>query len=420
MSLVSRIYIIDKMHFHKSVKKEDYLTKRTLKLKDNYIETIHCNICNIYMCSRMQFENEYKNKIDNRYFRLIKEKDYIVDSCYEETKLNNIKLNKNSSFTKEHQNHKKEIKKITYQNEQLKFNYCIDCNTYGIDDLYYEMIKDNKKIKLQEKDISILLNNENNYDIRENFNYNHHNHTIIKRTVIIDNETYQISYCKNCDVYSLSEKIFYKYFSNDYKGTLYKENSIEENEPIEFLIKINDFKCSVENHPIEEICAVVNVLNIKTKEIQKIEINAFYCKNCNVYFIYESEYNKLLKYGIPTCPICEEIKFFSDQSGFESYNTESILRRFGYNVNAQDNLSSLKRQSILSMILKYGIMDKNQVISHLTFLYNTKKYQKNMQQALSKWDADINFVYSFPSKNIRKVEIGAFRKRKRVKKHEKL
>lgn len=421
MTLVSRIYIIDKMHFHKSVKNQEYLTKRTLKLKNNYLETIYCDICNIYMCSRMQFEKEYKNKIDNRFFRMIKEKDYIIDTCYEEPKLNNIKLNKISSFEKEHRNHKIEIKELEYQNCKLKFHYCISCNVYAVDDLYYEMISENKKIKLQEKDVYIKLNNENNFDIREKFHQNHQNHSIIKRVVEIDGEKYKIDYCETCDVYLLQSKIFYKHFSSDFKGKLIKDSVIDEkeNEKIEFLIKINDFKCSMKNHPIEDICAVVNVFDKKIEEIKQVEINAFYCKFCKVYFIYEREYNKLLKYGIPTCPICEEIKYFSDQAGFETYNEESTLRRFGYNVNAQDDLSALKRQKILSIILENGVMSKNQILSHLSFLYNTKKNQKNMQKALSKWNEDISYVHTYQPKNIRKVEVGAFRKRKR-KKYEKL
>ena len=69
---------------------------------------------------------------------MIKEKDYIIDTCYEEPKLNNIKLNKISSFEKEHRNHKIEIKELEYQNCKLKFHYCISCNGNCIHLNYYK------------------------------------------------------------------------------------------------------------------------------------------------------------------------------------------------------------------------------------------------------------------------------------------
>ena len=64
------------------------------------------------------------------------------------------------------------------------------------------------------------------------------------------------------------------------------------------------------------------------------------------------------------------------------------------------------------MILDNGIMDKNSVMSHLHYLYSSRKNQVIMQSAVSKWKQDITFVSGYNIENNRKVTVGAFRVKK--------
>ena len=413
MSSISRIFLIDKMHKHSGVK-VNYLFESQLKFNDLKINAIYCKICNIYMCPQKLYEHDYKNKIDNRFFKILKDNDFIHDTCYEEEVFDGIKINKDSSFSLEHLNHKIKSIMLKYRDVELKVKYCEECNCYGVDDEQYDSIKNKENLKkIREEDI-IILNNQKNYDLRKNFKENHSEHKIINRIVKLGEKKFFTNYCIDCDMYELSETLFNEYFSDDYNGTIVKDKVIEYFEPrdktIEFLVRINTFKCQAKGHEIEEIRAVVNVFDKKTKSVKEIEITAFYCRQCRLYFLYESEYKTLLHYGIPTCPIHEENKYFIDDMGFETYNTMSLLRQFGYNVNANENLSTLKRQNIIRMVIQNGIMTKSAVLSHLNYLVNSRKNIANMNNAIKKWNEDIEYTRNLPISNIPKVNIGAFRK----------
>ena len=62
-------------------------------------------------------------------------------------------------------------------------------------------------------------------------------------------------------------------------------------------------------------------------------------------------------------------------------------------------------------------MTKNEILSHLSFLYNSRKNLSNMARAVSKWNDDITFVNTLKNTNKRVVKIGAFRKFKRLDKN---
>ena len=134
-------------------------------------------------------------------------------------------------------------------------------------------------------------------------------------------------------------------------------------------------------------------------------------KNCKLYFIYDSEYKELLKHGIPTCPVHEEIKYFSSTNTFDKYESESLLRQFGYNVNSQENLSTNERRKVIDTVINNGIMNKSDVLSLLNFLASSRKNQYNMQNAVSKWESDIKYTRELNIDDVRRVKVGAFRKK---------
>lgn len=68
----------------------------------------------------------------------------------------------------------------------------------------------------------------------------------------------------------------------------------------DFVVKMNVFKCINSNHHIEDVNAIVNVIEKSGKRCFE-EIKAGYCKECNVYFITNITYEKMRSKGIVLC-----------------------------------------------------------------------------------------------------------------------
>ena len=413
MPSISKIYIINDKHVHTSVHKA-YLYKRTLKIGNLTIPSLlYCDICGIYMCSKETYEREYKNKVNSKLFKVLRSNDYIHDTNYKEKKLGNINLNRLSSFEREHFNHAVEKRSIEYKDNIYTLEYCVECDSYGVNDKKYDYIKNN--IVINEPIKTIKINKYFNYDLRRSFYTYHQDHNIKDVILLIDGQNYRTQYCSDCDMYSMDEKKFNKNFGSNYNGTVLRDlnakSFLNYSSTIEFLIKISNFRCKTRNHNIEDIVSVVSVFNKIKQEIEEIEIPAFYCKNCKLYFIYDSEYKELLKHGIPTCPVHEEIKYFSSTNTFDKYESESLLRQFGYNVNSQDNLSTNERRKVIDTVINNGIMNKSDVLSLLNFLASSRKNQYNMQNAVSKWESDIKYTRELNIDDVRRVKVGAFRKK---------
>lgn len=313
------------------------------------------------------------------------------------------------------------VKRIEGKNYTFKVQYCDICKKYFCPISKYEKeykgkIKDDIFLYKKDyiEDTSFITKDLNNIclNIDEVFYIEHMNHNIVERTLAYKNENFKAPYCKDCDAYGTTLQ-FYNNIKNGRKlnDSYYTfEKTSNDNMNIEFLIRINTFRCNARNHNLEEVIAVVNVYDKKHDLIKAIEARGFYCTNCKLYYIYEEEYKKIIRYGIPICPIYEEKKYFSQLGDFGNYNTESLLRQFGYNVNAQENLSLLERQKIIQLVYENGFMTKSEIMSHLSFLINSRKYLSNMENAVSKWREDLAFTSRLKNTTCRKVTVTAFRK----------
>lgn len=317
------------------------------------------------------------------------------------------------------------VKKITGKNLTFKVLFCDICKKYMCPvDIYNSKYKGliNDKLFIEPNENTFINDTSFIADSLEgkclnditSFCKEHLQHCICERIILYKGIKLNLAYCKDCDAYGIEKEYINNILVNkDLNESYTKLNINPENnlsDSIEFLIKINSFRCNTRKHDIEDIIAIVNVFDKKNNEVKKIEVSAFYCRDCKLYFIFENEYNKILNNGIPICPIHEELKYFNKTNSFDSYNTESMLRQFGYNVSAQEDLSTSERHKIIEFILNNGFMTKNEILSHLTFLSNSRKNQPNMLVAVSKWNDDIAFVNTFKNANNRVIKVGAFRK----------
>ena len=174
-----------------------------------------------------------------------------------------------------------------------------------------------------------------------------------------------------------------------------------ENNKVSFLVRSQLKTCVSKKHNLNSIIVEIQVID-KNGNINNIEVNGFYCNDCKLYFILESEYERIRKKGTPLCQIFEEFKYFNNISNKFDLNYESILYSFGYNVNSQNNLSDKQRFKILTFIIDNGILSKAEVISYLTYFINMRIGRKEYQNAINKWKNDIKLLNSYKSIKIDK------------------
>ncbi|WP_026670125.1 hypothetical protein [Butyrivibrio sp. AE3006] len=154
----------------------------------------------------------------------------------------------------------------------------------------------------------------------------------------------------------------------------------------DFLVRRSIFKCANKDHKLKDIDAVITFAN--TDSNQNSEFNksfhAGYCEDCDIYFIMESTYQTIKNTGIPICRITDEKSYLSgeylDATGLAKH---SILMDYGYNVSQLNNVPSIQRKRILSLLLEKGILTKSEIISYLDFFISQRQSLPQYKIAIS-------------------------------------
>ena len=75
-------------------------------------------------------------------------------------------------------------------------------------------------------------------------------------------------------------------------------------------------------------------------------------------------------------------------------SAESLLRKCGYTVNAQANISKENRQKLLKAIINNKLYTPAKIVSHFRFLIsmNNNVISRDMSSAIKKWEEDILFL----------------------------
>lgn len=179
----------------------------------------------------------------------------------------------------------------------------------------------------------------------------------------------------------------------------------------DFLIKRSVFRCYYKDHELEDITANVKILNWNGK-LETMKVSAGYCADCSVYFIFDETYKEIQRRGTPVCRVYDWKTIESDNAteGNMRLASESILRQYGYNVNANEGLSSEKRQHILQLIVDNNILTKSEIISYLDFFINQRKNNKAMKTAVEKWQSDKQFIQSYRMDSFENYQIRSIKK----------
>ena len=190
--------------------------------------------------------------------------------------------------------------------------------------------------------------------------------------------------------------------------TSFEDISIRKNV---FLVKTHTFSCNKAGHEIERVDARINILDRRTAGPRELTIPAGYCKQCRRYFIYMSDYERILELGVPLCNIIN-VEDTGKKTTIGRYHLkeESILMQHGYNVNAQENLSKVTRQRLLGLLIDYDICPKTQIVSYLDLFISQRRNMRNMENAISKWKEDRAFVMDYKKGTAREVWIRALKR----------
>ena len=94
------------------------------------------------------------------------------------------------------------------------------------------------------------------------------------------------------------------------------------------------------------------------------------------------------QYGLPYARLENKSKIPSE------LEEESELHLYGYTVR-QNTLSEKARQAVLARLVDCGIMTKEKIHNHLSFLISLSENNSIMNKAREKWQADLLFIDSY-------------------------
>ena len=117
-----------------------------------------------------------------------------------------------------------------------------------------------------------------------------------------------------------------------------------------------------------------------------------YCDKCKQYYVLDTEIQKMLCEGT----IQAQISFFEAGTPFDgtSLSPESLLRKCGYTVSANINMTKEQRQKILRAIIENNLYTPSKIVAHFRFLIsiNSNVISRDMSAAIKKWQEDIAFL----------------------------
>lgn len=157
----------------------------------------------------------------------------------------------------------------------------------------------------------------------------------------------------------------------------------------------NTLHCSL-NHKTKDIVAKLPTIN-ESGELIYAKVNASYCYECDRFTILKNDFNNIK--DVIICKVIDETYEYSSapKEEFEVEPKTSILYSYGYNVKTQSNLSEEQRHTILSAIMEAGIMNKRDIVNHITTLIDRGSKISSWKSATHKWKQDREFVSQYQS-----------------------
>lgn len=222
-----------------------------------------------------------------------------------------------------------------------------------------------------------------------------------------------VSYAKNTGVKNtekekelLSDSITLRNYISSLELINYRKNivkpTIKELDIYDVIVLSNTAKCSYNGHKTYDVNIFVPVLD-ECGNVTAISIVASYCQTCKRYTVLKDDFKEIT--GVIMCQIIDETgqSATSSSDDFDIEQKQSILYKYGYNVKSKANLSSKQRHIILASIIESGILNRRQVLDHLTILIERGSKIPSWKDATDKWKQDKYYVKNYNVTNLPSV-----------------
>ena len=170
------------------------------------------------------------------------------------------------------------------------------------------------------------------------------------------------------------------------------------------LVISHSLVCNNGHHSVVPMTGLVPLLTSKNTQIN-YEIYVGHCTQCDRYFVFQADYNKMRLSGEPLCQVLDESSTKEKKKSRFQYKSQSVLNAMGYTVNASIKLTSQERQKILEEAIRSNLFSINDLLYFLNWLVNTRKSQSKYSNAIEKWKEDIDFVENYKKKERESVYI---------------
>lgn len=172
-------------------------------------------------------------------------------------------------------------------------------------------------------------------------------------------------------------------------------------------------RCIYQEHDTEIVNAAVHMVDFNKQMTWEETVKVFYCRSCNCYYMFISDFEGLKKKGYLGCKVVTIQEYTKGLKNGARWKEQSVLKQYGYSVSKQDGLSKDERQNILSFILENTILTIPRTCDYLNWFIVMAKDNPNKKEAIEKWEEDIEFVKKYKI-GCRKVKVGTIYKKQRV------
>ena len=185
------------------------------------------------------------------------------------------------------------------------------------------------------------------------------------------------------------------------KQRIAKEEKVNTDLNIHSVIVLSNTKhCSFSNHKNTDVIVQVPIIE-KDGNINYSQVLASYCSTCKKYTILKDDFKNIS--GVILCEVIDESVTYEAQNNkneLDIKERESILYKYGYNVQSKQNLSSKQRHLILSSVIEANILTRRQIIDHLSTLIERGSKIISWKDATDKWKQDKYYVSSYKKENL--------------------
>lgn len=163
----------------------------------------------------------------------------------------------------------------------------------------------------------------------------------------------------------------------------------------DIIVLQNTRKCSFNHHASKDVRAIIPILHSDGK-VSSTTLLDSYCETCKRYTILKSDFDRVV--DIVMCEVIDQTSASvhnTNSDELEFKQRESILYRYGYNVKSKSSITTEQRHIILASVIEANILNRRQILDHLSMLIERGSKIPNWNEATKKWKDDRMYVQTY-------------------------